>query len=195
MTSVAYGRWRAVGLVRLDELEQVHAAATAGRRGRVWGTDQLNRGLFVALVAQFQDYCRALHDGAVDVHVAAANPQQATVLQALLTQGRKIDTQNPRVAHLGSDFGRLGFSLIDDLKAAGPDLAGWLRRLDLLIDFRNAVGHGDDTKIKGLIATGEIRPTKVSYRQYRGTLDRLAGTMDAVVATALATRLKIPPPW
>lgn len=195
MASVAYGRWRTVGLARLDELEQVHAATTAGRRGRAWGTEQLNRGLFVALVAQFQEYCRALHDEAVNVHVAAANPEQATVLQALLTQGRKIGTQNPRPAHLGSDFGRLGFSLIGDLKAAGPDLADWLRRLDLLIDLRNAVGHGDDTEIEGLIAAGEIRVTKVSYRQYRGTLDRLAGTMDAVVADALATRLKIPPPW
>lgn len=70
-----------------------------------------------------------------------------------------------------------------------------MRRLDLLIDLRNAIGHGDDTKIEALTSAGDISVTKASYRQYRQMLDRLAGTMDAVVATALATRLKIPAPW
>ena len=195
MASIALGQWRTVGLARLDELEQVHSAATRDRGGSSWGTAQLNRGLFVALVAQFQTFCRSLHDEAVAVHVARTNPRQAAVLDKLMTEGRRINSQNPRAGHLGSDFGRLGFSLVDELKRSEPAVADWLRDLDLLIDFRNAVGHGDETKIAALTSTAGIRATKASYRSFRRTLDQLAGTMDAVVGSALAAGLQIPPPW
>ncbi len=70
------------------------------------------------LVAEFQSFSRALHDEAVDLHVAAAVVGQQSMLRTLLTQGRKLDSQNPRRAAIGSDFGRLGFSFIDELKAA-----------------------------------------------------------------------------
>lgn len=195
MASLALIQWRTVGLARLDELEQVHAAATRGRGGSSWGTAQLNRSLFVALVAQFQEYCRELHDGAAGVHVAAANARQGALVFNLLTEGRRLQTQNPRVGHLGSDFGRLGFSLVDELKRADPAVPTWLRQLDLLVDFRNAISHGDETKMKALTDTGDIRATKASYRSFRRTLDQLAGTMDAVVGSALAAGLQIPRPW
>ena len=195
MASLALAQWKTVGLARLDELEQVHASATRGHRGASWGTAQLNRSLFVALVAQFQEYCRELHDGAAAVHVAAANPRQAAVVFNLLTEGRRLETQNPRVGHLGSDFGRLGFSLVDELKAADPAVPSRLRLLDVLVDFRNAISHGDETKISALTKGGDIRATKASYRRFRRTLDRLAGTMDAVVGSALAAGLQIPRPW
>lgn len=195
MASLALAQWRTVGLGRLDELEKVHATATRGRRGASWGTTQLNRSLFVALVAQFQEYCRELHDGAAAVHVAAANPKQATVVFNLLTEGRRLEAQNPRVGHLGSDFGRLGFSLVDELKAADPAMPSRLRLLDLLVDFRNAISHGDETKIAALTKGGDIRATKASYRRFRRTLDQLAGTMDDVVGSALAAGLQIPRAW
>ncbi len=195
MSSLALIQWRSVGLARLDELEQVHAAATRGRRGSSWGTEQLNRSLFVALVAQFQEYCRELHDGAAAVHVAAANPKQATVVFNLLTEGRRLQSQNPRVGHLGSDFGRLGFSLVDELKLADPAMPARLRQLDLLIDFRNAISHGDETMMRALTKSQDIRATKAPYRRFRKTLDQLAGTMDEVVGSALAAGLQIPPPW
>lgn len=195
MASLALAQWRTVGLGRLDELEKVHATATRGRRGASWGTTQLNRSLFVALVAQFQEYCRELHDGAAAVHVAAANPKQATVVFNLLTEGRRLEAQNPRVGHLGSDFGRLGFSLVDELKAADPAMPSRLRLLDLLVDFRNAISHGDETKIAALTKGGDIRATKASYRRFRRTLDQLAGTMDDVVGSALGAGLQIPRPW
>lgn len=57
----------------------MHAAATRVRRGARWGTTQLKRSRFVALVARFRDYCRELHDGAATVHVAA-DPRQARVV-------------------------------------------------------------------------------------------------------------------
>lgn len=118
MASQSLTAWRTAGLARLAELEAVHVQATGTARGRRWGAAQLNRSLCLMLVAEFQSFSRALHDEAVDLHVAAAVVGQQSMLRTLLTQGRKLDSQNPRRAAIGSDFGRLGFSFIDELKAA-----------------------------------------------------------------------------
>lgn len=125
-----------------------------------WGTEQLNRSLFVALVAQFQTYCRKLHDEAVDLHVTHANRHQAELLHTLLTQGRKLDNQTPRSSVLGSDFGRLGFSVLEAMRAVGARAERDLDRLDVLVDFRNAIGHGNETEIAALVGQGEIKATK-----------------------------------
>jgi hypothetical protein len=195
MPSNALVEWRFVGLARLAELEAVHAQATGSARGRRWGTTQLNRSLFVVLVAQFQGYCRRLHDQAVDVHVAAAIPGQQSLLRTLLTQGRKLDTQNPRRAALGSDFGRLGFTFIDDLKTATPTAAAELDSLEALIDYRNAIGHGDEATIAAIEALGQVKATKGAYQNHRRTIDHLAGTMDDVVADQLTALLGVSRPW
>jgi hypothetical protein len=63
------------------------------------------------------------------------------------------------------------------------------------VDFRNAIGHGNETEIAALSAGGEIRATKAIYRRYRRTIDRLTTTMDRVVADKMATMLGIPIPW
>lgn len=76
MPSAAHANWKGAGLGRLKELEKVHTQVAGGTPGRKWGTDQLNRSLMVALVAQFQTYCREMHDEAVDVHVARAIAEQ-----------------------------------------------------------------------------------------------------------------------
>ncbi len=129
-------------------------------------------------MAQFQRYCRELHDLAVQVHVDAVTLGQRPMLRTLLTQGRKLEVQNPRRSALGSDFGRLGFDLIGHLKDAGVTTEERLDALDLLIDYRNAVGHGDERRITALEATGAIRATKQSYQRYRRVLNGLSGTID-----------------
>lgn len=187
--------WRSQGLARLEELEEVHAAATGTARGRRWGTEQLNRSLFVTLMAQFQSYCRDLHDAAIDVHLGCASTNQRVVLRTLFTQNRKLDSGNPRRSALGSDFGRLGLRLVDDLVARGPLTVVRLDRLDRLVDYRNAIGHGDEGTIASLESTAQIGPTKRWFRTYRSGLDALAGTMDIVVAQRLAALLSVAMPW
>ena len=195
MASNALTRWRSSGLARLAELEAVHANLTGTGRGRRWGTTQLNRSLFVALVAQFQGFSRDLHDEAVQVYVGQANRHQRVTVEVLLVQGRRLDTHNPRRSTLGHDFVRLGLTLIDDLKAAGTETEHQLEALDRVVDYRNAIGHGDETKIAALEASGTIKATKRSYQHHRQSLDALAGTMDEVVAEQLAQALGIPRPW
>jgi hypothetical protein len=187
--------WRTTGFGRLTELENVRASVTPSGPGRKWGTNQWNRSLTVALVAQFQKFCRELHDEAVAVHVSVASPNQGLLLRTLLTQGRKLDTMNPRSSALGADFGRLGFSFIDDLKACGQTTEIQLKRLDTFIDYRNAIGHGNEATITSLEASGQLSATKASFVAHRRLLSALAGTVVTSVANKLASLLGIPRPW
>ena len=172
----------------------MHATLTGTRAGRSWGTTQLNRALFVALCAQFQRFCRKLHDEAIDVQLGVAHRNQVELLDLLLRRGRRLETANPRPSALGSDFMRLRINLIAELRR-DPTNLGALADLDRLLDFRNAIGHGDEPSIEVLTATGDIAATKASYLRYRRTLDGLARTMDRVVAEKLAVDLDIPKPW
>jgi hypothetical protein len=116
-------------------------------------------------------------------------------VRTLLTQGRRLDIENPRRSTLGADFGRLGFSFIDDLKGLGLATRQKLDDLDRLVDYRNGIGHGNEAKIAGLEAGSDIRSTKASYQRYRRSINQLAGTMDAEVARQLTVLLGIERPW
>jgi hypothetical protein len=187
--------WNTSGLMRLAELEALSAGFDADGRQRRLGTTLLNRSLFVALAAEFQRFSRELHDAAVDVHVLAANTGQASLLRRLLAEGRRLDVGNARRSSLGSDFARVGLDLIADLKGMGQKTARRLDKLDLLVDYRNAIGHGDEGRVAILERTSAISSTRSAYRDHRRSLDRLAGTMDSLVSKRLAAVLEIARPW
>ena len=193
--SAAKAVWDTECLARLDQLERIHGAVRGTGRGRRWGTDQLNRSLFVALVGQFQVYCRELHDEAISVYLAQANPCQVDALRKLLRRRRDLDTRNPRRESLGNDFGRMGVRLIPALQSrygrADQDLA----RLELLVDFRNAVVHGNESEVHALTRKRPIATTLRSYHLFRRTCDRLVRRLDTVVAAELAAELQISQPW
>jgi len=193
--SIAKDVWDTHCAARLDQLERIHADVRGSGQGRRWYTGQLNRSLLVALVGQFQVYCRDLHNEAIDVYLAAANQRQVEVIDTLMKQDRKLDTQNPRRSSLGSDFGRLGIDLIPALRCLGPKTVSDLERLDELVEFRNAIVHGNESKVQSLGARYRTGMTLDSYRRFRKTLDRLVRKMDTVVAIELAKGLQIQPPW
>lgn len=195
MSSGALTAWHTTGNARLDELDKVHGSATGPNRGRRWGTEQLNRSFFIAMTAQVQIYSRALHDEAVAVHLRYINHHQQAVVKASMTQGRKLDTGNPRRSSLGSDFGRLGLDLIRSVGGRGAQAEADLDALDRVVEFRNAISHGNDAEVAAMVATGTIKATKASYREHRKILDRLVGTIDDVVSIELSRLLHILPPW
>jgi hypothetical protein len=117
------------------------------------------------------------------------------VLQKLLTQGRRLDTGNPRSDALENDFGRLGFELLPALRTARGGMHRQLFRLNVLIDFRNLVSHGNEAALQNFVASNDIKPTLTSYKRYRRTVTTLVGTMDRVVAAQLASGLRVPRPW
>jgi hypothetical protein len=112
-----------------------------------------------------------------------------------MTQGRQLDSKNPRPGALGSDFGRLGIELIPKLRILGQAVTDAVDVLEVLVDFRNAVAHGNESELAAVEATGRVRATLTSYRAHRRALNQLVGTMDEVVATELANELDIAAPW
>lgn len=186
---------RTLGLGRLDELERIQADMRDAAPGRRWGAEQLNRSLFVALIAQFQTYCRDLDDQAIEVHAAHGKGEPRELMKWLMSQGRRLDTQTPRTSVLAHDFTRLGFNMVDELQAAGTTPESAMRLLDGAVDFRNAIVHGNETQVARIAAAGQIKATMTSYRRYRRAITGLASTMDRVTATTLAGLLEIPSPW
>jgi hypothetical protein len=86
----------------LDSLEAVHERVTEKRRGRQYATEHLNLALFVRLAAEFQGFCRDLHEDAVlaivadldgvagaDIHGSSCDRRSlATASWTSATQGR-----------------------------------------------------------------------------------------------------------
>lgn len=75
--------------------------------------------------------------------------------------------------------------------SADQDLA----RLELLVDFRNAVVHGNESEVHALTRKRPIATTLRSYHLFRRTCDRLVRRLDTVVAAELAAELQISQPW
>lgn len=195
MPSTALIDWEGDRADRVDELLAIHERATGSGPGRRWGTEEFNRTLITALVAQFQAFARDLHTLAAEVFLdAVPSPEQRRAIRTLLTQGRRLDTRTPRRDHLGSDFARLGIELIPTLKDAHARSAARLDTLDGLVDLRNAIVHGNEQEVHQLRARG-FAATKTAFRQHRRTIGALARTLDSVVAAELARMLSIARPW
>jgi hypothetical protein len=113
-----------------------------------------NCSLFVALIAQFQTNCRDLHDGAIEVHVRSATAPQRELVRSLLSQGRRLDTQTPRTSVLTNTSLASGSTSFRLLKAEGAATETALRLLDVAVDLRNAIVHGNDTQVAEVAVTG-----------------------------------------
>lgn len=187
--------WDSDCMGRLRQLEQIHRDARGTRRGRRWDTEQLNRSLFVALVGQFQDYCRELHDEAISVFLSQVSAAQRHTIGNLLRQGRGLDRWTPRKGVLISDFGRLGAKIVPALQNLYGRADRDLNRLELLIGFRNAIVHGNESELDALVRGQRISATLNSYSLFKRTIDRLVGRLDTAVATELAAELQIGRPW
>lgn len=185
--------WDTECMGRLQQLEQIHRDARGTRRGRRWDTEQLNRSQFVALVGQFQVYCRELHDEATDVYLSHATATQRRTLGVLLRQRRELDNRNPRIAALKNDFRRMGLDIVRGLQRLYGNADRDIQRLELLVSFRNAVVHGNESEVGALRQSHGIAATMASYRMYKST--RLVQRLDQVVATGIAGELQIAHPW
>ncbi len=96
---------------------------------------------------------------------------------------------------MGSDFGRLGFRLIPALHEQGGAASAALRDLDVLVEFRNAVSHGNESRLAAIVADGSIKATLHSYRRFRKLISGLVVTLDQVGADRLSAVLAVAPPW
>lgn len=186
MRSDALQRWKQDRGAILDSLEAIHRKITGGKRGRQTATEHLNLALFARLAAEFQGFCRDLHDDAA-IHLAdsLADEYQARVpiLLSALVRERKLDRGNASPGNLGNDFAILGISLWPDIYARYP-IKGkkWNTVLEALNEVRNAVGHSTPV-LDELHRTHKL--TLATFRRWRGLLNSAATGLDRIVAAYL----------
>jgi hypothetical protein len=197
MASGALTAWQTGRSQRLDRLLTAHRAVGGTDRGRRTETEEINWALVLLLAAEFQGFARDLHDEAVDIfasQAAGARPQVLEVLRNQLTEGRKLDQGNANAGALGSDFGRIGLRLVPALKVAHHASMSRLRRLAALNEARNAIAHANSGALTHLRHDGHPM-TLVTVRSWRGALDGLTQSMDAVVSAYLTDLFSITAPW
>jgi hypothetical protein len=195
--SSALEKWTDERCAGLDSLEDVHGKVTGKQRGRQRATGHLNRSLFVALSAEFQGFCRDLHEDAAihvteSIRLAPENAKIApVVLNALVRERvlslaaksqkeRRLDTGNVNVDALASDYSMLGMDLWADLAKKYPaKTPKWKTNLNRLNEVRNGVAHSDADKL--VRAHREYGLTLATFTRWRSSLNGAAHAMDKAV--------------
>ncbi|HEV2756243.1 MAG TPA: hypothetical protein VG318_10775 [Actinomycetota bacterium] len=197
MPSDAFNSWREQRSYNLDALVSAHASVGGTGPGRRWGTEQLNLALALRLAVEFQGFCRELHDLAAQTFgewTSPSAPQVARTITWSMTTQRQIDRGNATEARLTADFDRFGLRLSPALRARDPRTTGRLRELEKVNRARNAIAHDNPQPLDQLRREG--RPiTLTTVKLWRGSLNGLATTLDAVVADHLATLFGKKKPW
>jgi hypothetical protein len=137
MLADALTRWQEERCAVLDSLEAVDEQVTGKKRGRQTATEHLNLALLTRLAAEFQGFCRDLHDDAAICIADSLTDEYGAripVLLSALVRGRKLDGGNAGPGNIGNDFGNLGMSLWPAVKARylvrGPKWNTVLERLN-----------------------------------------------------------------
>jgi hypothetical protein len=187
MPSVAQVEWFTTREARIGELYAAHLAVGGGSRGRRYATEQLNWSIALRLAGEFQGYARDLHDEAVDVTVSrtySSTPAFEANLRNLLTRSRDLDQKNATPSSLQTDFSRLGFLILQEIRANYTYGGTWLGRLEQLNTARNGVAHGDRSKMRQA-AGGEVLAL-AKVRQWHAAIRGLVRASDRVTSTSLA---------
>ncbi len=189
--SAALARWRSPRCAALDSLEAVHATVTGRRQGRQYATEQLNLALFVSLAAEFQGYCRDLHDDAAiafTARVGTDSDQWTEVVRNALVRSRKLDQGNANPSTLGGDFQTLGLNFWPSIHAAYPNRGKkWNESLTDLNSARNAIVHRNDSQLARVKA---IQPLNLAtFKKWRRSLDGAATGFDNIVGAYLKTTI------
>ncbi len=120
-------------------------------------------------------------------HSQAETPELTAVGRRLfvvaMTLDRRLDHGNPTADSLGLDFKRLGMTLWNDVAKHDPQNKARKKRLEGLLDYRNAIAHGRIKK-KGLRLN--------TVQDWRAACDKLASAFDAVLTDRLVARRPVP---
>jgi len=158
-----------------------------------WGADELSHAVLLRLAAEFQGFCRDLHNECIELFVAALGLTDRRLELILSTQnmrsGRRLDSGNANQDTLAQDFSRFGLQVWAELEKSFPELApGWNAVLRLLNTARNGLAHDADDKLDRLRREGHAL-TMTTALEWRLSLDGLAGGMDTVCGEYLRVLL------
>jgi hypothetical protein len=180
--SLALDFWRETQSNRLDEFEGAHQAVGGSSRGRRFATQQINRAYAVLLAAQFQAFCRLLHNECTQALVGSIpSASLQAVVRGNFFTGLTMDRGNASPGNISRDFGRLGIKLWDALATRDRRNAIRNRKLEELNAWRNAIVH-EDFRNRATFSAGQrtiLRLSKV--RQWRRTCNALTSDMDGLM--------------
>lgn len=176
----------------LNEMEAARRAVRGTGRGRRIAMQQMNQAYVVLLLSLFQRFCRELHEECVEYFVRqpALQPYRG-ILNLRFMEGRKLDSGNPNPGNIGSDFGRLGVKLWQELRQSGTRGQTHHRALEMLNHWRNAIAHQD---FRNPELRGRTTIPRTQIRRWRTACNRLAVDMDKVMHAYLS-RITGAPPW
>ncbi|MBS1886437.1 MAG: hypothetical protein JSU06_04535 [Actinobacteria bacterium] len=183
MVSTSLHLWQGPAQEVFAELELAHRAVRRLGRERRLLSRQIVYAYVTALSAQFQLYCRAVHTETAQALAASVpNPAVGRVLEARLINGRWLDRGNANVPNLGSDFGRFDLRFWDAVLEHQESNRSRKEKLEALIVWRNAIGHGD---IAHKRAEDKLVPAEVGLavcREWKDALGNLVASIDVVLA-------------
>lgn len=158
-----------------------------------WGADELSHAVLLRLAAEFQGFCRDLHNECIEVFVAALGLTDRRLELILATQnmrsGRRLDSGNANRDTIAQDFSRFGLRVWPELEKSFPEVAPeWNSVLRLLNTARNGLAHDVDDKLDQLRREGHAL-TMSTALEWRLSLDGLANGMDTVCGAHLRALL------
>jgi hypothetical protein len=154
---------------------------------------QINQAYALLLAAQFQGFCRDLHQECVDHVLGVINPPRPLymVLLTELTRVRQLDRGNAHSGSLAADFGRLGIDLWTALASHSTKSMHWRQELDRLNAWRNVIAHQSFGPGK---LGGATRVRLSQVRNWRKVCHRLGRAIVTLLHAHLQT-LTGSPPW
>ncbi|HEY3789189.1 MAG TPA: HEPN domain-containing protein [Urbifossiella sp.] len=177
MPSAAYRHWKTVRAAILNDVEAALNAVGGSGRGRRLALQQINRAYAVLLSAEFQGFCRELHDECIDAIKSPIPASLQPIINREFAFNRLLDRGNPNPGNIGADFNRFGIKFWEELDKADSRVSAWKRSLEFLNDWRNAIAH----HVYDVARLGTMVLRVHQVREWRTACDRLARTFDSIL--------------
>lgn len=192
MPSVALDNWSMGRAAALDELEHAHRSVGGTGPGRRYLTLHINQAYAVLLSSQFQGFCRDLHEECADHLVApTASPVLLGMYRSNLLFGRKLDTGNPNLGNIGSDFNRFGVAFWPAVDADSSRTPQRRLALEELNRWRNAIAHS--AFAPDMYKGSRLSLQLAEVQDWRKACDGLTRSFDNVLRAHLHSAMGVTP--
>jgi hypothetical protein len=180
MPSSSLQHWSAERASALTDLENAHRSVRGSGPGARAAAQQINQAYTMLLSAQFQGFCRDLHEECAGFLVMpVAGPDLREMVWTNLVFGRRLDCGNPNPGNIGADFGRFNLAFWSLVDGHRPENATRRAALEELNEWRNAIAHQDFST--AMLRAGRPNLTLAHVRLWRKACEGLARSFDEVL--------------
>jgi hypothetical protein len=159
VTSNALKVWQEDRSRRFDRLVSAHHRMLETEALGQWEADELAHVVLLRLAAEFQGFCRDLHNDCIEAFIATLGLSDQRLELIISTQnmesGRRLDSGNANRDAIAQDFSRFGLEIWLELERGFPTSAReWVSAVRLLNTARNGIAHDFDAKLDQLRRDG-----------------------------------------